>query len=500
MFSKLSSLARSTADRSFVKQPSVQLVRLCLSLAVLFVCISICAPAHCQTFTWIKGSSAPGQGGAYGTQGTEDSANTPGARDSAVTWIDSSGNFWLFSGLVGSSSFFNDLWKYDSANNSWVWVKGSSSTNQNGTYGTQGTAVPANTPGARYSAVSSIDSAGNLYVFGGVSYPSSTSPSAGISGKINDLWKFTPSTGNWTWLKGSSLTQQYAVYGSRGTGASGNTPGASQYATSWTDNSGNCWLFGGNGQTDSGSGLLNDLWKFDVSSGNWVWLTGIKNAGLHGTYGTQGTTATANTPGGRDYAASWTDSSGNLWLFGGNGYGAAGTAGRLNDLWKYNMVDGTWTWMKGSNGVDQTGTYGTQGTPHPANTPGGRWSPATWSDSHGNLWLFGGFGLAASGSVDLLNDVWRYNIATGNWTWMKGNNTVPGQAGVYGTQGVANTANIPGARTLGPVAQTAPGNKFYLFGGGGNTISSPGAYGNFNDLWSGDMNPVFATVHDWLQY
>lgn len=32
---------------------------------------------------------------------------------------------------------------------------------------------------------------------------------------------------------------------------------------------------------------------------------------------------------------SWTDTSGNLWLFGGYQYDASGTRHEMNDLWKY---------------------------------------------------------------------------------------------------------------------------------------------------------------------
>jgi hypothetical protein len=39
-------------------------------------------------------------------------------------------------------------------------------------------------------------------------------------------------------------------------------------------------------------------------------------------------------PGGK--AVAWTDSSGNFWLFGGDGYDSAAVSdGLLNDLWRY---------------------------------------------------------------------------------------------------------------------------------------------------------------------
>jgi hypothetical protein len=43
----------------------------------------------------------------------------------------------------------------------------------------------------------------------------------------------------------------------------------------------------------------------------------------------------SNVPGARYVAISWTDGSGNLWLFGGQGYDSSGSDGYLNDLWEY---------------------------------------------------------------------------------------------------------------------------------------------------------------------
>src|ERR1035441_3858127 len=53
--------------------------------------------------------------------------------------------------------------------------------------------------------------------------------------------------------------------------------------------------------------------------------------------------------GGRLGTVSWTDQSGNFWLFGGNGYDADGMAGYLNDLWEFNPSTNEWAWMGGSS-------------------------------------------------------------------------------------------------------------------------------------------------------
>ena len=143
---------------------------------------------------------------------------------------------------------------------------------------------------------------------------------------------------------------------------------------------------------------------------------------------------------------SWTDAAGNFWLFGGEGYDSAGTAGYLNDLWKYSA--GQWTWMGGSNVANQSGTYGTQGTAAVGNIPGARYWSNSWTDAAGNLWLFGGTGYprwGTRGTLDTgsLNDLWKYS--GGEWTWMGGSNGYS-QDGTYGTQGTAAPGNIPGAR------------------------------------------------------
>jgi hypothetical protein len=101
-------------------------------------------------------------------------------------------------------------------------------------------------------------------------------------------------------------------------------------AASWTDAAGNLWLFGG-----QGLGEFNDLWKYSPSTGEWTWVGGSDVANRLGMYGTQGIDSASSIPGARGIAISWTDTSGNLWLFGGEGYSSTGGMGYLNDLWEY---------------------------------------------------------------------------------------------------------------------------------------------------------------------
>jgi N-acetylneuraminic acid mutarotase len=287
-------------------------------------------PSTVNEWTWTGGSNIVNQKGTYGTQGKAAPSNIPGAREQPVSWIDAAGNLWFFGGAgydsVGAFNYLNDLWKYSAGQ--WTWMGGSNVINQTGTYGTQGTAASTNVPGARGSAVSWTDKAGNLWLFGGAGYDS-----VGSRGYLNDLWEY--GTGEWTWMGGSNIANQTGTYGTQGTAASTNVPGARVSGASWTDAAGNVWLFGGQGYDSAGMNDLNDLWKY--SAGEWTWMGGSNNLiDEAGTYGTQGTFAPSNIPGARQWVASWTDGAGNLWLFGGTGYDSVGSLGSLNDLWKYN--------------------------------------------------------------------------------------------------------------------------------------------------------------------
>jgi N-acetylneuraminic acid mutarotase len=356
----------------------------------------------------------------------------------------------------------------------WTWEGGLKTANGTGVYGTQGAAEAANLPGARYWNSSWTDSAGDFWLFGGVGYDST-----GATGYLNDLWRYSPSSGRWTWVSGGNGDNASGVYGTQGTAAAGNVPGARQAVSSWIDASGNLWLFGGVGYDASGAvGDLNDLWKYSPKSGLWTWVSGGNGTNASGVYRTH-TPSASNLPGARQAASSWIDAAGNLWLFGGVGYDATGTAGNLNDLWEYSPGSGQWTWVNGGNGDNASGVYGTQGTAAASNVPGARYSASSWIDGSGNLWLFGGYGYDSTGSLGKLNDLWEYSPGSGQWTWVLGEDAA-NAIGDYGTLGTAATGNLPGARQAANAWVDSSGN-LWLFGGVG--YDSTGAVGNLEDLW-----------------
>jgi len=351
-----------------------------------------------KMWTWVSGSNTDHPMGVYFSPGA-----VPGGRYAAVGWMDSSGNLWLFGGYSYDGGWMNDLWEFNPTTRIWTWVSGSNIANTIGVYGTQGVPSASNVPGARAWPVSWIDRSGNLWLFGGYG-------EGGVwFGYLNDLWEFNPTTRTWTWVSGSNTTDGVGNWGTQGVAAASNVPGGRSEAVSWIDSSDNLWLFGGFGIDSTGAGVfLDDLWEFDAKSRQWTWVSGSSSK-ASGIYGTLGVASASYVPGSRGDGVSWIDRSGNLWLFGGIGYGfGAGDFSNLNDLWKFNPTSKTWTWMGGSNTEDAIGVYGTQGVASASNVPGARSYAMSWIDNGGTFWLFGGGGEDSNGTAGPLNDLWSY--------------------------------------------------------------------------------------------
>jgi N-acetylneuraminic acid mutarotase len=356
-------------------------------------------------WTWVSGSNLINQNPNYGTLNMPATTNAPGARDSAVGWIDASGNLWLFGGQgndsTGKIGYLNDLWEYSVSTNEWTWKGGSNLANQNGNFGTLKVAAATNVPSARaFSTVQNIN--GEVWLFGG--FGNDSSPLPGTQDNLNDLWEYTLSSGEWTWMGGSNLVDEVGVYGTKGMVGPGNIPGARYSAATWTDTTGNFWLFGGGHLEADGVTVdfINDLWEFSTASKEWTWMNGSNVLDQNGTYGIQGTAASGNTPGARGDLFSWTDPSGNFWLFGGFGNDSTVPQQELNDLWEYSVSNNEWTWKNGPNMGNGNGTFGTLGQLAPANIPASREGGASWTDASGNFWLFAGSGNNA------FNDLWMY--------------------------------------------------------------------------------------------
>lgn len=450
-------------------------------LAAIFASLHLSAQIGPNTpWTWMKGSKQIGHVGLYGPTGIEGPSYNPAARVSASTFIDGAGNLWLYGGYNYSQapaiSLFMDVWKFNPQTNNWSLQKGNNSINDVPVYGTKGISAPANHPGGRSDAASWTDHEGNFWVFGG--YGRDTN---GTYGHLNDLWKFNPLTGNWTWIKGTSLADDMGSYGSQGAPSLTNNPSGRYWAVCWSEGEGNLWMYGG----ENGAIMMADLWRYNIATNTWTWMQGAgNNTTLSPAHGLKNFTAPSNTPGGRAASVGWTDNSGSLYLFGGS---VSSWSTQYNDLWKYTPGNNQWTWINGADTPNQPSVQGIQGVAAPTNNPGARRSAATFEDPSGNFWLFGGYGLSTGAGVKgNINDLWKYNTATNEWIWMK--NGELDAAGIYGLQGVPANGNKPGSRSQHMTWTDASGN-FWLFGGYG-AGEDPTMSAELNDLWRLSGNPV----------
>lgn len=433
------------------------------------------------TNTYMGGESVINRDPIYLAQGLP--GGYPGSRVQSFSWTDKNGVFWMFGGQrcvsgacpQGSSSsvnFMNDLWKYDTATNKWTWVNGSQSRNQLNT---------VSQPGARSSSGAAwVDSNNNLWMFGGYGVTTGTNTSF-----LGDFWKYNIATNTWTRLSGAlSPSGNYGVFR---TESSTNIPGARRDPAVWVDKNQNLWMFGGFGFGSSTNSIyLNDLWRYNTTSGMWMWESGgsgiSAQSGLYLTVGTRG-----GFPGGRYGASSWIDKDGNLWLFGGH------TSARTvvgNDLWKYDTTARVWTWVGGSNPTTSStpaaGTYPRIGQ---VGYPAARSSATTWTDKSGNVWLFSGVCSGAphsqfwsnSSTVSVCKDLWKYTPSNNNWYFMGGKSGNTSESGVYSGSNQSIGGRYDAASWIDSTG------SLWLFGGYG--FASNTTYGFLGDLWR--TNPVF---------
>jgi galactose oxidase-like protein len=204
--------------------------------------------------------------GNYGTILVEAPTNVPRSRNECnASWTDLNNNLWLFGGHVYNPNNVNchmgDMWKYDASANEWTWMKGQNVFDQPATYGTIMVPDPANNPTARAVYCKWKDNADNLWFFGGANSLGST---------FNEMWRFTISTNNWTWMNGpNTINNISAIDSGQCTTNTVNMPGSRfENRASWTRDCQNFEIFGGFNDI-ANSNTLNDLWNYNVTCNAW---------------------------------------------------------------------------------------------------------------------------------------------------------------------------------------------------------------------------------------
>lgn len=295
-------------------------------------------------------------------------------------------------------------------------------------------------------------------MFGGSGYAHTIAISQGT---LNDLWSYSPVDDTWTWRTGTYEKNKGCDYPSNI--SQPGYPGSRIEPATWVDLNGDLWMFGGMGYRLDGlyHGLFSDLWRFDVAENEWTWEGGPTITDFEGNnvY-----------PRSRHSAATFTDTDGNFYLFGGLKTGNE----LLNDLWKFDPSSRTWVLVAGD--ADAVNTP----TDYPAQIsmpgyPGARRFPATWVAPDGDFYLYGGHGYHAGSPVHL-SDFWKYSVSDNEWIWLGGGTdemSLPAEAGQVGWPG----------RRYGTGSVSVDGS-LYLFGGHGRGPAS----GFFADIWKFNPN------------
>ncbi len=389
--------------------------------------------------------------------GTYSPTNSPFSRYAAACMKDTSGSFWLY-----SSDGYHELWRYNPDINEWMLANGNTTVQLAPVYGTQGVAAAANQPGgATFGHPSWGDHMGNLWIFG---------PDG-----LNDMWKYNIATDMWTWVKGTN-SMGPAVFGIKGIASAATNPGmCNETDCHWTDSNGELWLY---------TEFDGNLWKFDPITEMWTWMAGNGAANAAPVYGTIDVFDGANTPGGFSGCPAvgtlytmWITSDDHLWMMVNRSDFVNGEV----EMWEYNPNINEWRCRRidalpiGQPQVYPTACDDNDSTIFPIIRTEMR---AEWVDNCDHLYMFGGGEFCWPSST--YNDLWRYDPATNNYTYIRGG-TLPV---VPGIQGVFDSNNMPPMVCGSQAWQNK--NGFYLMGGD-NGIGFPS-----DDLWLYSPDTVVA--------
>ena len=345
------------------------------------------AEGHLLTDMWSFDTTAAV--GAGWRREPQHGPSRPQGRNWCNFWAAEGGReLWLHSGMGGDLTTtygypISDLWRFDVGNGSWTQIYDYSCTgapihypwtcgaNPGVVYSLEGQQPGMRLkPGYRSNSYTATDGNGDLWLYGGeggITFPNGT---ISVDGDFQDVWRFSRSNLSWVHVAGptSAMGGPPHVgcssaapggceprYGVRGVASAVNLPpaehaglGSSTSMQTWigADRTEKMLLFGGENGSEA-SGMRNGLWSLELRTALWTWeaaaehYVGSPTERYNGSawYGTKGKASKENVPGARYAGQAWVDRArGLLWLFGGYGLDANGTAGYLADLWTYSLT------------------------------------------------------------------------------------------------------------------------------------------------------------------
>ena len=335
--------------------------------------------------------------GNYGTKGIPTSQTYPGMRSRFAQWTDKNGNYWIFGGRGVSTQARKspddliDIWKYDVDSKLWTWM-GDIIHRRTDT-----------TPGYRSSSAHWTTQDGDLILFGGWS----SDLFLGAGGYRNDLWRLDTRTLSWTMI-------QDHVY----SGALIAQPEVRSEPLFCQDQNENFFMYGGAGVDNK---RYSDLWMYSMTDARWELLSdNVELVYPKPIYGEKYTFSDSIHPGYRKNALLWVDSSGQIYLHGGEYYRSRDSIFYYNDTWTFNRSSRQWAWISGDNlplvrntstslrryeKIEQRRILTGRNIPHPDNRPGILTTPPYWFTNDQILWMFDGVNLWNQSRMKLSEDI-----------------------------------------------------------------------------------------------
>jgi gliding motility-associated-like protein len=322
------------------------------------------------------------------------------------------------------------------------------------------------------------------------------------SDSLGNLWYFHQIFTNFTYctliIKFDVVSKRFSVidyrmnyssYGSKGVSSSSNWPPQRKWgAVCWTYQH-RAFLFGGSKDTSTST---NELWEYNMTTGQWIWHGGGACPPCYYSYGTKGVASASNWPLG-NYAskASWVKGS-KLYYVGGL-YQEPTIGYQLSELWEYDVSTGLWTWLSGvtNTSPNHPGVYSSQTcVDSPGLFPASRVQANSVSTRvcNNSMWYYSGTDYTGT-SNSFFNDLWLYKPNENRWMWVYGK--LGDTTYNYGQKGVSNLVNKPPARTFAMMWSDNQ-DRLYLFGGREYNVMDysdptlPGNYAFGNDMWRYD--------------
>eukprot|EP01119_Soliformovum_irregulare_P001719 TRINITY_DN1146_c0_g1_i1.p1 TRINITY_DN1146_c0_g1~~TRINITY_DN1146_c0_g1_i1.p1 ORF type:complete len:766 (-),score=186.35 TRINITY_DN1146_c0_g1_i1:107-2404(-) len=307
----------------------------------------------------------------------------PSSRDRACLAIDSSSNVYLFGGRDYNAGFLNDLWIFDSNQNSWRQITPVSDPQWNG-LGQKGI------PSSRLGSQCWIDPTSNTFIlYGGAGNPKNSSFADAWTSALADMWEYRD--GAWYMVSGYDVPNVPSAY-------SGIQNPGSRAGSLLTVTSDAAYFFGG--KINSNEDMKSDLWEWNFAEKSWKFLFGREDINVYSNF----SLGNVSIIGSRSNGALWIDSNGTFWIYGGEGWDGDSRTW-LSDFYK--IEGGVSTCVGGSAGGWVSPVYNMIGE----SFPGNRARPAYWMDSQNNMYLFGGQVASVDGEP-YRNDLWRYSLPT----------------------------------------------------------------------------------------